>query len=195
MLTTDDLGSYLPQIWESWRHPLQAAEFTGWYLLVFVVPYQGSLRAVVLDREVGAAGFQVGTLIQACSYCLMTKHVFNIDVGGSRHSGLCVLELPHVVREVWLRPWAVVTWSACPREWSACVLTFRASAEERQRRQCWQSSSPVSKGLFLGVDPYSAGEDDVASHREGDGSTLNPQPQSERKRVQSSPPGRLQVAD
>ena len=133
MQHTDDLGYFLPQIWESWRHPLQAAEFTGWYVPVFVLPYQGSLRAVMLDREAGAASFPVDTLIQVCSYCLMTKHVFNIDVLVDPDVQDCVLlALPHVVREIWknrlVRSGVWIDFSSRPPSkcnfWTCCSYLF-----------------------------------------------------------------------
>ena len=55
----------------------------------------------------------------------MTKRVFSVDVVVEPEVQDCVLlELPHVVREVWLQHSVVVTGTAYPREWSACVLTF-----------------------------------------------------------------------
>ena len=67
---------------------------------VFVVPNQGGLRAVILDRELGVGCLQVD------------------DFPGNGEI-------------------------VCRR--------FRASAEEQRGRQCWQSSSPVSKKGFRGV--------------------------------------------
>ena len=91
-----------------------------------------------------------------CSGC-----VFLGFPGGSRRSGCVLLELPNVVREVWLQHSVVVTRSTYPREWgnlSHSVLTFSGLVEERQKRQCLQSSSPVSK---KGKAPFL---DDPSSH-------------------------------
>ena len=122
---TDDVGYFLPQIWESWQHPLQAAEFAEWYMPVFVVPNQGGLRAVILDRELGVGCLQVDDFVQVCSHCLMLKQVFNVDmlVDPDLQDSV-LLELPSVIRAVWLRHSVVVTWSAYPREWSECVQMF-----------------------------------------------------------------------
>ena len=136
MQHVDGLGYFLPQIWESWRHPLQASEFSAWYLPVFVVLYQGSLWSVMLDKTVGVACFQVDDLVQVCSYGLMNQQVCNIDVFVDPDVQDCVLwEFGDRYLE------------CLSSRVESCSVEVFGPLLKNSEGQGWQSSSPGSKGF------------------------------------------------